>query len=233
MTPTWESDCGRVTLYCADCLDVLPTLTGVDAVVTDPPYGIADCPGGPQSRTADKGNYRAGGFPDTEDYVKRVCAGVILHCVERFGRVVLTPGRINLWYYPKAKDVGIFFQPAAVGVSFWGRPTWQPILFYGTAPKSGEQLRSLHYQLTESSPDNGHPCPKPIRAWTWLVDKASRPGEVILDPFMGSGTTGVAALRLGCRFIGIEISPEYFEIAKRRIQAELAQGKLTFAEATK
>jgi DNA modification methylase len=48
----------------------------------------------------------------------------------------------------------------------------------------------------------------------------------ILDPFMGSGTTGVAALRMGCNFIGIELEPKYYEIAKRRISAEAAQGKL-------
>ena len=53
---------------------------------------------------------------------------------------------------------------------------------------------------------------------TWLVKRASLPGETILDPFMGSGTTGVAALKLGRRFIGIEIEPAYFEIACRRIE---------------
>ena len=65
----------------------------------------------------------------------------------------------------------------------------------------------------------------------WLVRRASKPEWVVLDPFMGSGTTGVAAVRLGRRFIGVEIDPEYFEIAKRRIQDEL--DKVAFLEPPK
>ena len=68
---------------------------------------------------------------------------------------------------------------------------------------------------------------------TWLVNRVSMPGETILDPFMGSGTTGVAAIRLGRSFIGIEKEPKYFEIANRRILAELNQLTLPMAEPEK
>jgi site-specific DNA-methyltransferase (adenine-specific) len=211
-----------VTLYCGDCREILPGLGKVDAVVTDPPYGIGDTAGGPESRAREKGNY-SGAFQDNQQYITDVCGHVIRESIAISKRVALTPGRTNMWHYPPASDVGCFYQPAATGCSFWGRPTWQPILFYGTAPNVGEQLKPLHYVLTESAERNGHPCPKPIVAWRWLLSKVSKSGETILDPFMGSGTTGVAAVKLGRKFIGIEIEPKYFEIAVRRISEALKQ----------
>jgi site-specific DNA-methyltransferase (adenine-specific) len=60
-----------------------------------------------------------------------------------------------------------------------------------------------------------------LAAWSWLVDKACKPGGAVLDPFMGSGTTGVACVRLGRRFIGVEIDPAYFAIAVKRVEREL------------
>lgn len=191
-----------------------------DALITDPPYGIAGTAGGPESRKHVKGVY-AGEFTDTQDYIKEVCApavGMVLRIVRNGA---LTCGRTNLWHYPPAVDVGCFYQPAAAGVSFWGRPTWQPILFYGTAPNSGEQLRQLHYILNESAEENDHPCPKPIHAWKWLVNKASRPGDTVIDPFMGSGTTLRAAKDLGRQAIGIDIEERYCEIAAKRLSQEV------------
>lgn len=70
----------------------------------------------------------------------------------------------------------------------------------------------------------GHPCPKPDAITMWLVKEFSEDGQTILDPFMGSGTTGVACLRLGRKFIGIEIYEPYFDIAYRRIEKEYRRG---------
>lgn len=226
MTTRIEHLADGVTCILGDCREVLPTLSNIDAVVTDPPYGIGELKGtGAESRARLKGGY-VSNFPDTQQYLADLCGPIIADCVERFGRVALTPGRTNMWHYPQASDVGCFYQPAATGVSFWGRPTWQPILFYGSAPASGEQLRPLHYVLTESAEANGHPCPKPIGAWRWLLNKATKSGDVVLDPFMGSGTTGVAAVGLGRKFVGIEIEPKYFDIACRRISDALARPDL-------
>jgi site-specific DNA-methyltransferase (adenine-specific) len=69
--------------------------------------------------------------------------------------------------------------------------------------------------MTESAQANGHPCPKPIGVWKWVLDRISRQGESIVDPFMGSGTTLRAAKDLGRKAIGIEIEAEYCEIAAR------------------
>lgn len=74
---------------------------------------------------------------------------------------------------------------------------------------------------TETAEKNGHPCPKPIGWMRWIVSLSTRAGETIVDPFMGSGTTGIASVELGRKFIGIEIEPKYFDIAVRRIQAAI------------
>ena len=91
--------------------------------------------------------------------------------------------------------------------------------------------------MTERAEKNGHPCPKPIGAWSWLLEKVSQSGEVVLDPFMGSGTTLVAAELLGRRGIGIEIDPGYFDIACRRVEEAVKkrrddEAQLTLAEVT-
>lgn len=218
---------GPVRIFQGDSLEWLSSLgTGlIDAVVTDPPYGIGETAGGPESRAREKGAYKSQ-FTDSRAYVESVCVNVIKRCIELAPCVAVTPGRTNIWLYPSANDVGCFYQPAATGCSFWGRPTWQPILFYGTAPNSGEQLRPLHYVLTEAAPKNGHPCPKPLKAWTWLVEKASKGGSVVCDPFTGSGTTAVACIKTGRQFVGCELEESYCEIARRRCDAELDQGTL-------
>ena len=74
--------------------------------------------------------------------------------------------------------------------------------------------------------DNGHPCPKPERYANWLVDRGAAQGETVCDPFMGSGTTGVACVKLGRKFIGIEKDSKYFDIACRRIDQAYAQPRL-------
>jgi hypothetical protein len=75
-------------------------------------------------------------------------------------------------------------------------------------------------------PSNGHPCSRAQRHIDWLVDWCTDPGETVCDPFMGSGTTGIACVKLGRPFIGIEIDPRYFDLACRRIDAALRQGDL-------
>jgi DNA modification methylase len=72
----------------------------------------------------------------------------------------------------------------------------------------------------------GHPCPKPLKFVKWLIKKGSKEGDTILDPFMGSGTTGVACVQTGRNFIGCEIDPGYFKIAEKRIHDAQQQMRL-------
>jgi DNA modification methylase len=84
---------------------------------------------------------------------------------------------------------------------------------------------------SETSEKNGHPCPKPVRFQKLWIERVACDAETILDPFMGSGTTGVAAVQMGKSFIGIEREPKYFDIACKRIEDAQRQGDFFIGEA--
>jgi site-specific DNA-methyltransferase (adenine-specific) len=221
--PYYKTELG--TLYHGDCLEIMPHLGPVDLVLTDPPYGVAHCTGGDKG-TYQKAVYGTTRFDDTEEYRKNVVVPFIALCVEKFERVVLTPGIFGLRDYPPPDDIGCFWTPAAQTHGRWGFRTFNPILYYGKSPRAGKGDSPSGKQLTEKAKKNGHPCPKPIGAWMWLLHKASFSTDTVLDPFIGSGTTAVACERLNRRWIGIEISEKYCEIAAKQIEDEARQLKL-------
>ena len=189
MTPTWESPCGTVRLYNADCRDVLPTLSGVDAVVTDPPYGMG----------------KADWDSDIPDWLPLV-SGV---------PIATFCGVVGMRDYPTPDWVGAWVRLASTQRCgrLAGFNNWEPILFYNLPSLANDVISEPNIH-----DDTGHPTTKPTRLMVRLLTRM--PSGTILDPFMGSGTTGVACVRTGRRFIGVEIEPKYFEIAKRRIKAE-------------
>ena len=223
--PYYQKD--GITIYLGDCREVLPGLE-VDAVVTDPPYGVglagkrAKMRGGGVTRRLDTYSL----FDDTEDHVVSVVVPVIEACISLASAVALTPGIRCMWAYPKPSDIGCFYSAAGTGMGRWGFTCMQPILYYGSDPylrtRQGSRPNSHGQTYPNDANAVGHPCAKPIRMWKWLVNRASLPGDTILDPFMGSGTTLVAAKNLGRRAIGIEICEAYCAIAVKR----LAQGVL-------
>ncbi len=222
---------GDCTLYLGDCMEVMPTLGKVDAVVTDPPYGLGQPSGTMQKDRKNKRDYAS--HCDTYDnLIKNVIPAVCMALTKSNGRGILTPGAKHAWDYPKPQALGVFYQPASVGMCVWGRATQQPILFYGRDPRIGLTIQPTGMVLTERASNDLHPCAKPIKAWTWVVKRASINNEIVLDPFMGSGTTGVACVKLGRRFIGIELDEDYFNIACQRIQETYDQPDL-FIEAKK
>ena len=216
--PYYERD--GIVIYHGDCRDILPHVEA-DAVVTDPPYGIDGGTGG-DARDFGKGRYLAGGWKDTPNYIREVCVPVVHGLTDL--PMAVTPGTRNLHAYPPPRDIGCFFTPAAATHGPWGFTTFQPILYYGRDWRAGRGALPSGRQLTEAARKNGHPCPKPLSAWRWLVDKVAPETALVLDPFMGSGTTLVAARDLGRKAIGIEIEERYCEIAVKR----LAQGVLPF-----
>lgn len=220
---------GNATLFHGDCLEILPTLPKVDAVITDPPYGVllGEVDNG-QARERNRRPYA--GFSDTPEYLRNVCAPAVAFCIEKFGRVVATVGTRNAWEYPKPDDIGCWYNPAGNGISRWGFLTAHPILYWGKDPRRGSRQITAN-SVTGFSPgiedrDIDHPCPKPISFMRWMVAKGSLDGEFVLDPFMGSGTTGVACMNLGRKFIGIEIEKKYFDIACERIDQAQRQGRM-------
>lgn len=211
---------GDCDLYLGDCLEIIPTLGKVDAVITDPPYGANGGRRGGITKKSNKAGYETDKFIDSMDYVEGHCVEAIKQCIAISKRVALTCGKLNCAVYPRWDDMGAFYQPSSRTVTAWGFGTFQPILLYGKPHWAGKGLWPCTFRLTESglTGDIDHPCPKPLHAWKWLLGYASGPGELVLDPFMGSGTTGVACVKMGRKFIGIEIEPKYFDIACGRIE---------------
>jgi site-specific DNA-methyltransferase (adenine-specific) len=113
-----------------------------------------------------------------------------------------------------------WFKPGSTGQSkLGGFSTFENILCYGKHPKRIYQdAISLSSVSNLNSDTLDHPCPKPLKLFTWLVDVASLDHAIVLDPFLGSGTTLVAAKLLGRRAIGIEIEEHYCEIAANRLR---------------
>lgn len=210
MTPTWQTDDGAVQLYLGDCLDVLPTLSGVDAVVTDPPYGIG-------LQCADEASGGIGRQPfaailgDSElfdplpwlSFPDAVLFGCNNYCHA-------IPPRQGQWYF---WDKTLQNNGCRIAE---GEYCWHKL---GTKPRAFRHLWSGAYRASESGERSQHPTQKPIALMEWCLDLTD--AESILDPFMGSGTTGVACIRLGRKFIGIEKEPKYFDIAVKRIKEEL------------
>lgn len=222
MTPYYQDD--WVTIYHADARHVLPSLIDIDATVTDPPYGI-----GFTGKTAKDRDgsviYRAGGyeggFPDTPAYIQSVVLPVIEACRQISRAVVVTPGTKSIWLYPEPTDLGCWYSGAGTGRSSWGFRCSQPILYYGKDPYlatgQGARPNSVGQVWPNDANQTGHPCAKPIQLMRWLVTRASLDGETVLDPFMGSGTTLVAAKHLGRKAIGVELSEAYCERATKRL----------------
>jgi len=194
----------NATLYLGDCMDILPTLDKVDAVITDPPYGMQR-DGKPQSTSA-HGGHKGYEFMGWDEQAPD--AGV-------FHAVLSSADRQIIWganFYPQ-------HLPPSMGWLFWdkGQRISQSDgeLAFTNMDKA---LRVFTLNRAALAQDGAvHPTQKPLALMKWCIDQAGNP-ETILDPFMGSGTTGVAAIQMGRKFIGIEREPKYFDIACKRIE---------------
>lgn len=215
MKPTWTSDCGRVQLYLGDCREILPTLGKVDAVVTDPPYGInygklmegkGDGRGGlDANRWKDYGSFdwdASRPEPDTFKAILGCCRDVVIWGGNYFADLLPPTMRWLVW--DKCQNFSLAdFELAWTSQQLAGR--------------------TFRYSRPEALQDGRHhSTQKPVALMEWCLTFFPK-AKNIADPFMGSGTTGVACIRTGRRFIGIEIEPRYFQIAKERIQRELSQ----------
>ena len=216
---------GNATLYLGDCRETLPALPKVDAVITDPPYGIVYSKG--TSNLARGKAIYTDAFDDSPKYVTEIVIPSLKYALSLAnGRGVITPGTPNLFLYPAPSVLGGFYQPATVGLNKWGRANYNPVCFYGKDPRAGKTIQPTMIQVTEPASSLGHPCAKPLKATEWMVARGSMDNETVLDIFMGSGTTGVACMNLGRKFIGIEIEPKYFDIACCRIEDAQRQQRL-------
>jgi DNA modification methylase len=215
---------GDCTLYLGDCLEVMPLLGKVDAVVTDPPYGIG---------------FPYNSYDDTLSALEALVAQYVPAVRKAAGRVVITPGVSNISIYPKPDWTGAWTWETTATFGHLGFSQWQPILFYGEDVKGFGSVNGIlksdriHFTGGSAKIVNadglGHTCPKPLAFVERLLGRFTAQGETVLDPFTGSGTTLVACAKLGRKGIGIELDPDYFEIACKRVAEAYAQPDLFIA----
>ena len=210
----------HITIYHGDCREILPNLPDCNLLLTDPPYGIEGGKGGDKERG--KANYSTTEWADTPQYVVEAVVPAIVYSLGKAQRGIITPGTRHLLIYPQYNDMGCLWTPAAPSHGPWGFVTFHPVLYYGRDPRAGIGAWPSGITVTSSANVADHPCPKPLDAWQWLLAKGSiEPNDLILDPFMGSGTTLRAAKNLGRHAIGIEIEERYCEIAANRLSQEV------------
>ena len=197
---------GNAILYLGDCLEILPTLRKVDAVITDPPYGI---------NVSTRVNY-----PDVQAWdVTRPDITPLLNV----GRFRLFWG--GQYYADKLPIHGgwIAWCKRPIDINFHNdNSTYATVeLAWRNWGKAKFYVHTWDGGMRAGAAENRefcHPSQKPVELMRWCIRQLPAEAETILDPFAGSGTTGVACMNLGRKFIGIEISEKYFEIACERIE---------------
>jgi DNA modification methylase len=201
---------GNCHLYLGDCREVLPHLPKVDLVLTDPPYGI------------DIGKERMGKGKKSnsfESFLWDVSApniGTINDCIAKAETSIIWGG--NYFGLPAS---GCFLSWDKVQ-EFSGADFELAWTNMKKPSKAFRMSRVEAYGNTERL----HPTQKPIQLIEWCLNLAPKTTLTVADPFMGSGTTGVACANMGKTFYGIEREPKYFDIACKRIEAAYAQGRL-------
>jgi DNA modification methylase len=217
MTPRVEHLAEGVTLYLGDCREILPTLPCVDAVVTDPPYGI----GADRKQSNRAGKKHGAAMAASRDYglsdwdVKPIPTDLMDLVRSKARWQVIFGG--NYYSFPASSCWLVWDKENGDNGYADCELAWTNL------PKAVRRIKHMwHGMLRKGGEEReGHPTQKPVGVMQWAIKHLPPEARTILDPFMGSGTTGVAAVKLGRKFIGIEIEPKYFDIACRRIQAAL------------
>ena len=200
MTPYYEH--AGVTIYHGDCREILP-MVRADVLVTDPPYGVG---------------FSYASYVDDDAAWASVLSTLTSAVAVMPSAVCMSFAR--LWEMPPARWAACWFKPGSVRRSrIGGWATWEPVLLYGNGWKIANDMICLPDCANHTPEAAGHPCPKPAKLFEWIV--RGSPSGVVCDPFMGSGTTLVAAKQLGRKAIGIEIEERYCEIAAKRLQQEV------------
>lgn len=199
---------GDATLYLGDCLEILPTLGKVDFIYADPPYGVG--------KAEWDGQYFTGW--------ERQCVEMSMH-----GLVANTGAKaLPVAIEALGEDFRDLFYAWNLNGMTRSSIGFMNVLIAVVAGKNVRMGQNFAKFCIRDLTRKDHPSPKPIEYIHCIIDRFTLNGELVLDPFMGSGTTGVACANLGRKFIGIEIEEKYFDIACRRIADAYKQPRLFY-----
>lgn len=211
---------GDATLYLGDCRDVIaswPDCFRVGAVVTDPPYGIGEAAG----KNASRGNVAAAKDYGDDEWDNAPVDADLMSLVRSRGRWQIIFG--GNYYDAPASSCWLVWDKLNGDNDFADCE-----LAWTNLPKAVRRIRYLWNGMLRANGEarGDHPTQKPIGVMKWALQQLPAGTESILDPFMGSGTTGVACAQLGLRFIGVERELKYFDAACRRIEEAYRQPRL-------
>jgi site-specific DNA-methyltransferase (adenine-specific) len=221
---------GNATIYLADALRLMPTLGDVDVVITDPPYNAKTHNGARSAKSlavsqvdfdyiteAQFVEFCGNAVAQARRWVVMTCAWQHAAELEKAGLPLV---RLGAWVKPNGAPQ---FSGDRPGVG------WEAVAILHREGKKRWNAGGHHAVWVCNVEHGDHPTQKPLKLITDWVVKFTEPGETVLDPFMGSATTGLACLKMGRKFIGIEKRPDYFELACARLEAAHAQPDLFLA----
>ncbi len=203
---------GDATLFCGSCYDIAPCIEKFDAIIADPPYGYAYAHGG--------GDKRPWGITERQKPMHGDFGTMSFDPRPIFN---LCPDKPQIWWgahcyadkLPLSRAWLVWNKGIGDGVSLGqSELAWTNL---DMSIKTKNHLWNGYAKGSEVGTPRVHPTQKPIAIMAWCLSLIPM-ADIIFDPFMGSGTTGVATLKLGRKFIGIEKDPHYFEVACRRIE---------------
>jgi DNA modification methylase len=207
---------GNCTLHLGACEDVLPTLGQFDAILTDPPYGIGEAAGKNASRTnaavaQDYGNDEWDDSPCSPQQLAVMRAASAWQIIFGGNYFELPPS--SCWLVWDKQNGANDFADCELA--------WTNMR---------KAVRRIYWRwngmIRKGDDERVHPTQKPVGVMDWCLSHLPATVESVCDPFMGSGTTGVACVKRGLRFVGIEREPKYFDIACRRIEQAQRQGDM-------
>ena len=238
----------RVELHLGDCLEIMTLLKSqsIDLILTDPPYGIDFCSNWTNRKERLQNDDLNGWLALMKRVLpefKRILNNTGVCCCCGGGGKTPVTAMFTMEVIKHFNLIQTLVWKKFIGLGWRYRPAYENILvfskdkdnynFYNTTRKCSNLITGINqdvprYNGNKRGGEDDHPTQKPVALMRKLLSIHSQPGHMVCDPFMGSGTTGVACIEMDCNFIGIEIEERYYNIAKKRILQEASQGRFEF-----